>query len=205
MNKITFIQGIFLLLSCVEAKAQDSLLVKSKWEGSANLNFNFLQDDFFVLPIFRADKGWLHLEGRYNYESQNTFSVWGGYNISGGDKFEYFFTPMVGFVAGDITGVAPGLEISLGFHGFEFYSETEYFIAPDNKEENYLYTWDVLTWSPVEWFWFGISGQRSRLYENDLDIQRGVTVGGGYKNWELSGYVYNPGNDDIFLVASVTY
>jgi hypothetical protein len=189
----------------VAAQQPDSLSVGNAWGGSADVNFYFMKDDFFVLPVFRADKGWLHLEGRYNYESEGTFSVWGGYNISGGNKFEYLFTPMVGFVAGDIVGVAPGLEMTLGFHGFELYSESEYFIAPDNPGNDFFYAWTDLTWSPLDWLWVGISGQRTRLFETDVEIQHGLILGGGYRDWELSGYLYNPGSDDLFFITTVSW
>jgi hypothetical protein len=34
----------------------------------------------YVNPILVADRGWLHLEARYNYESIKTGSLWLGYN-----------------------------------------------------------------------------------------------------------------------------
>ena len=158
-----------------------------------------------MLPVLRADKGKLHLEARYNYESEKTVSVWGGFNIAGGNKFEYLFTPMLGLVAGDVTGLAPGLEMTLGFHGFELYSESEYFIDPGTSDNNFFYTWTDLTWSPLDWLWVGISGQRTRIYDTDIDIQRGLLLGGGFRSWELTGYLYNPGREDLFFITTVSY
>ena len=204
-----FIIFLFLCFYCcyqdTEAQVTDTLIAEKKWEGSAALNFYFKKEDFFVSPVFKADRGWLHLEGRYNYESENTFSVWGGYNFSGGNKLEYTITPMIGFVAGDIVGVAPGLEMNFGFHNFEFYSESEYFIAPDNSEDNYFYTWTDLTWSPVDWLWIGYSGQRTRLLESEVELQHGFLLGGGIKSWELTGYWYNPGTEDTYIVATLSW
>ncbi len=207
MRTIPNVLMIFLCLLSLSASAQETDSVPSdlQWEGSADLNFYFLQDDFFLLPVVRADKGKLHLEARYNYESEKTISVWGGYNISGGNKLEYLFTPMLGLIAGDLVGIAPGLEMTLGFHSFELYSESEYFIDPVSPDNDYFYMWTDLTWSPKEWLWVGLSGQRTRLYETDVDIQHGVLLGGGYKDWELSGYLYNPGSEDLFFITSVTW
>ena len=203
MSKFLLIAACFFFPYYV--LAQDSTVVEKKWEGSADLNFYFLEDDFFILPVLRFDKNWLHLEARYNYEDKKTTSLWGGYNFSGGNKLEYQFTPMVGIVAGELNGMAPGLEMTIGFKSFELYSESEYFLDFNNSEDNFLYTWTDLTWSPFEWGWIGISGQRSRLYETDVDIQRGLLAGGGFRNWEFSGYLYNPATDDTYIIASISW
>ncbi len=174
------------------------------WEFGADMNFYFFSDDFFVLPTMRADKNKLHLEARYNYEDMNTFSGWVGYNFKGGKNLEFVITPMLGGVVGNSNGIAPGLEVTLNYKRFEFYSESEYLFETESSENNYYYNWADLTYSPKDWLWFGISGQRTRLYKTDLEIQRGIILGGGYKNWELTGYVYNLGFDDPFGILTLS-
>lgn len=61
-----------------------------------------------VSPDFTADRGWLHLEARYNYEALETGSLWVGYDFSAGKKLVLDVTPMVGGVFGNLNGVAPG-------------------------------------------------------------------------------------------------
>ena len=80
----------------------------------------------YVQPTFTADRGWLHLEARYNYEALDTGSAWVGYNFSGGEKLAWEFTPMIGGVFGDTTGIAPGYKGSLSWWKLELYSEGEY-------------------------------------------------------------------------------
>lgn len=174
------------------------------WEFGADMNFYFFSDDFFVLPAIRADKNKLHLEARYNYEDMNTFSGWVGYNFIGGKNLEFVITPMLGGVVGNSNGIAPGLEVTLNYKGFEFYSESEYLFETESNENNFYYNWIDLTYSPKDWLWFGISGQRTRLYQTDLEIQRGIILGGGYKNWELTGYLYNIGFDDPFVLLTLS-
>jgi len=200
MMKHTFFIAIFFLGACLAAFAQET--DSAKWEFSADANLYFIPDDFFVLPVFRADKNKLHLEARYNYEDMETFSAWVGYNISGGNEFEYTFTPMIGGVVGTAQGIAPGLEMTLGYKGFELYSESEYMF--DFEVENFFYNWSDLTYSPTDWLWFGISGQRLRVYQTDLEVQRGLVVGASLKNWELSTYVYNIGRSDAFVLVTVS-
>ncbi len=133
----------------------------------------------FVQPTVTADRGWLHLEARYNYEALDTASAWVGYNLGGGDRLKWEFIPMLGGVFGDTAGIAPGYEGSLGWWKLELYSEGEYVIDTRDSADSYFYTWSELTLAPVEWFRFGLVAQRTRTYETDREMQRGVL--GGFK------------------------
>jgi len=185
------------------AYAQESSNEK-QWNFTTDINFYFIPNDFFVLPVIKADKNKLHLEARYNYEDMQTFSRWAGYNLNGGDEFSYAFTPMVGGVVGLSNGIAPGLEMTLGYKNFELYSESEYMFDADANVNNFYYNWSDLTYSAKDWLWFGISGQRTRLYKTDLDIQRGLLIGSSFKNLEINGYLYNLGFDDPFFLVTLT-
>jgi hypothetical protein len=111
---------------------------------------------------------------------------------------------MIGGVVGSTKGFAPGLEITLGYRGFELYSEGEYLFDSESAENNFFYNWADFTYSPKDWLWFGVSAQRTRLYQTELDIQRGVLVGAGLKQWELTTYLYNPGFDDYFFIVTLS-
>lgn len=197
--------SVLVIVSCTFSTAQESSdTTEKQWNFSADANFYFIPDDFFVLPVFKADKNKLHLEARYNYEDRETFSVWAGYNFMGGKKVEYTITPMIGGVVGLSNGIAPGLEFTFTYKGFEWYAESEYLFEVESNENNFFYMWSDITYSPNDWLWFGISGQRTRLYQTDLDIQRGLLMGGGYKNFELTGYLYNLGFDDPFVLITLS-
>lgn len=185
------------------AQEQDTIS-KSKWNHNLEALFYILQDEFIFLPIYAVDNDWLHLEARYNYEDMNTFSGWFGYNFSGGNKFLYTITPMVGGIAGNINGIAPGLEFDFEFYGFELHSESEYVFNLQDKENDFYYNWTDFTYSPLDWLWFGLSTQRTRLYQTDLEFQSGLLIGGGFKWFGLSGYLYNPGSDDPYLILSLS-
>ncbi len=174
------------------------------WEFNAHANFYFIPDDFFVLPLFQADKNKLHLEARYNYEDRQTFSAWAGYNFKGGNALEYTITPMLGAVVGRSDGMAPGLEVTLNFKRFTLYTEGEVYLDFQSSENHYLYSWTDFTYSPTDWLWFGISAQRIRVYETALDLQRGLMIGAGVKNWEFTTYLYNIGFEDPFVLLSIS-
>ncbi len=201
---------LFLMLSttivfCTFSYAQETITpAEKKWNFGADLNMIIIPDLFIVSPLFRADKNKLHLEARYNYEDLETFSGWVGYNFSGGKNFEYTITPMVGGVVGLTSGIAPGLEFTITHKKFELYNESEYIFDVETTENNFFYSWTDLTYSPTDWLSVGLSAQRTRLYQTDLDIQRGLLVGVSYKSFELRGYVYNLGFDDSFFLIGLS-
>lgn len=200
MKKVFFC--LVVLAGGFPASAQSD---SSQWNFSTDVNFYIIPHDFFVLPVFRADKNKLHLEARYNYEDRETFSGWVGYNFSGGDDvFSYTFTPMLGGVVGLSNGIAPGLEFTITYKNFELYSEMENLFGLQDSENNFYYNWADLTYSPTDWLWLGISGQRTRLYQTDLEIQRGIIVGAGFKNIELTTYSYNIGFADPFFIITLS-
>ncbi len=189
-----------------ELKSAEEKKPGKKWDFSATANFYFVEDDFFVLPVATADRGRLHLEARYNYEDRNTTSLWTGMNFHFGESFTTDATVMAGVVFGNSDGVAPGLELTMGYKRFELYAEGEYFISTEDINLNYGYLWTDLTYSPTEWLALGISGQRTRLYSTSVDVQRGILAAVSYKNANLSAYWYNIGmGSSSFAILSLGY
>jgi hypothetical protein len=198
---------LFIVFACtfISVFAQtDTTKKPAGWLFNAAASFYFIPHDFFVLPVFRADKNKLHLEVRYNYEDRQTFSGWIGYNFEGGNKLEYTITPEIGVIIGNSNGIAPGVETTLGFKNFELYSESEYFFDFESTDNFFLYTWTDITYSPIKWLSFGISAQRSRIYKTPVDIQRGILGGVAWKRWKFIAYGYNLFTDDPFLIITIS-
>lgn len=200
---ITLFLTIFCNSAFTFAQSKETELDNSKWNFKVEGDFYFT-DPFYILPIVTADKNWLHLEARYNYEELKTFSGWIGYNFSGGKQFTYSIIPMAGIVAGRLTGLSPGLELELTYWNLEFSSQSEFVFDTEDSENNFYYNWSDLSYSPAEWLFFGLSAQRTKAYETDLDIQRGMFAGVSYKNIETSVYYFNPGNEDYFFLLSLS-
>ena len=57
--------------------------------------------------------------------------------------------------------------------------------------------------APVEWFRFGMVTQRTRVYQADRDIQRGILAGFSVNGLSLTGYVLNPDEDKPVVVLAV--
>ena len=104
----------------------------------------------YVDPVFTADRNWLHLEARYNYENLRTGSLWAGYNFSAGKKLVLDVTPMIGGVFGRTNGIAPGCEASLTYKQFELSISNEYVFDTTHKSGNFYYSWPQFTYSPTD-------------------------------------------------------
>lgn len=154
----------------------------------------------YVNPNFTADHGWLHLETRYNYEAFKAGSAWVGYNYKHGDKLVLAVSPMVGGVFGDLAGIAPGWNLSLSYGRLELSSQNEYVFDLRDRSGNFFYTWSELSYSPLDWFRTGLVTQRTKAYQSDLDIQRGLLAGFSYKKVDFTTYVLNFGWTDPTVV-----
>ena len=175
------------------------------WEWSLSVSTYLVQNGRdFANPILVADRDWLHLEARYNYEAIKTGSLWLGYNFSFGKKLVIEATPMLGGVFGDITGIASGYSLSLSYEPIEFFTQGEYFFDAGDRSENFFYSWSELSCSPVTWFRAGIVIDRTRALGSNFDIRRGPLVGLRYKKIDFTTYWLSPASRDstfIFTVA----
>jgi hypothetical protein len=177
---------------------------ESGWAVSAAALAYFVPgDEAFVSPAVKADRNALHLEARYNYEDRGTASAWVGWNFSAGETLSLAATPMLGGVFGDTSGIAPGLEASLGYRRFEIYTEAEYLFDSSSRDDNFFYAWTEATVSPLEGLRLGVVGQRTRAYQTDLDVQRGFLAGYSDDRFDFTAYLFNIGWDSPSVVFSL--
>lgn len=175
------------------------------WSGAASLAAYFIPDDTdYLQPAVTADRGWLHLEARYNYEAQKTASFWGGVNVeAGGERVTLTLTPMFGVVTGDTDGIAPGLRVSLSTWKLELYSESEWVFGNADQAESFYYTWSEFTFHPSDWLRFGTVAQRTRAYQTDRYIQRGALLGVTWRRASLTGHLFEPFSSQPTVVVSL--
>ena len=194
-----------LVTSAAHVSAQTATPAPA-WTFDSSVYTYFLPDEGnYAQPTIAADRGWLHLEARLNYEDLNTGSIWFGYNLSGGETLEWALTPMLGGVFGQTDGIAPGYTGSLSWRQLEFYSEGEYVFDAHDSADSFFYNWSELTFGPADWFRVGLVTERTRAYETERDVQRGLLVGITYKNLEATTYVFNPDDSEPVVVLSVAF
>ena len=160
------------------------------------------EDDDYLQPTLSADRGPLHLEVRYNYEDLRTASVWAGWNLDRSGEIALALTPMAGVAFGETNGVALGYHAALDWWKLELYSEGEYLHDLDDSSDSYFFSWSELTIAPFDWLRAGLVAQRTRVYQSELDIQRGFLVGLVGDPVSVTINCFNPDQDDpIWLLA----
>jgi len=177
---------------------------ETEWECSLSISTYLVQNGRdYANPNLVADRGWLHLEARYNYEAIKTGSFWLGYNFSVGKKLALEAAPMIGGVFGDITGIAPGYTISISYEPFELFTQGEYFFDAAIHAGNFFYSWSELSCAPVTWFRAGIVVDRTKAFGSNFDIRRGPLIGFKYKKVDLTTYWLSPGSRDATFIFTV--
>ncbi len=203
---LIFFASFYLLCCSAMAQQQVPTDSNSNWAFSASGYYYFIPEDKNTFTfIGTADYKKLHLETRYNYEDQNTGSVFAGWKFKTKGKVQFEAVPMMGIVFGNTNGIAPGLELSLTYNKFDYYSETEYVIDFADQENNFLYTWGEIAFSPIEALRTGISYQRTRLYQTSFDTQRGIFA--EYSFWKLTAgiFYFNPFSSNELVTATLTF
>ena len=204
MYKILF---IFILcfsprILFAQQNANDSS--EAKWSFSASGYYYFIPDDNNSFTfIGSADHKALHLEARYNYEDQKTGSLFAGWRFDTGNEFKFGAIPMMGIAFGNTNGFLPALELDAAYKFFSFYSESEYLIDFAGKENNFFYTWSELAVSPFNFLRTGISAQRTRLYQTDHDVQRGLFAEYSFRKLSAGVHYFNPFLKDDFIIVSL--
>ena len=92
-----------------------------KWGiGATAYGYSVPDQPDFIMVVAPVDIRWFHIEGRYDYESLHTGSIFLGVNAGTGDKLRLDVTGMVGGVFGDVDGVAPAFRLTLSWWKLDF-------------------------------------------------------------------------------------
>jgi hypothetical protein len=116
----------------------------------------------YTSAIGAADRGPLHLEARYNYESIGARSAYVGWTFSGGDTLTWEVTPLIGGAWGTTEAIVPAVEASVAWQRLDFYVEAQYVRDRHDQHDSYLYAWSELGFRPIEPLRVGLAAQRTR-------------------------------------------
>jgi hypothetical protein len=161
----------------------------------------------FASGIFTAERGALHLEARANYEAIHAQSAFVGWTFAtkGEGELKLEATPIVGGVTGSARGPIVGVEATISAGKVDFYIEAEYVRGRESRESSYTYAWSELGYRPVEPLRFGIVAQRTRLYGNEREVQRGGFAQYTHGPATLALYWFNPGSSDQVVIGSLGF
>jgi hypothetical protein len=159
--------------------------------------------DNYTSVIAAADRGPLHFEARYSYESIDARSAFVGWTFSGGETLAWEFRPIVGGAWGTTQAFIPGFEASVAWGPLDVYVEAEYVRDSHDASARYTYAWSELGLRPVEWLRIGVAGQRTKAYGGDREFQRGPFAQITVDRLTIGGYWFNPGSDEQIFVGMI--
>jgi hypothetical protein len=198
-----------LLLLAPAAGAQDPAegdAAGDVWELSGSLLYSDPPgSEDRLTPILYGDRGPLHLELRYNYEDLETAALFAGWTFDVQGEIEGGVTPMLGGVAGDTDGIAPGLEFDLGWRRLAWYTEAEYLFDFEDRDDDFFYAWSTLTYGITDWLSAGLVTERSKLVDTDYSVQRGLALEFTAERLDFSLYAFNLGSDDSYAVVGLGF
>ncbi len=197
-----------LLLAVARAAAADEPVADgARWELEASLATYVLRGESdYLQPTVRADRGGLHLEGRYNYEDRRTLSVFAGWNVPVGGEtgLRLQLTPMFGVAAGRTLGVAPALLLALAWGPLTFDSESEYVVDARERASSFFYSWSELAAQIGSALIAGLVVQRTRVFHTTREVAVGPRVGVSFEKLEAAAYLFDPFDHARFLVILVS-
>jgi hypothetical protein len=157
----------------------------------------------YTSAIAAADRGPLHLEARYNYESVGARSAFLGWTFSGGESITWELTPLIGGAWGTKQAFVPGLEASAAWKRLDLYVEAEYVRDNRQQSDSYLYAWSELGFRAAKWLRVGVAGQRTKAYGGDRDFQRGPFAQVSLGSFTIGGFWFNPGSHNQVFVGTI--
>jgi hypothetical protein len=174
------------------------------WEWAPSVALYVLRDAAdYLQPTLAADRGALHLEGRYDYEDRETGSAFVGWNLSFGDEPKLGLTPMLGGVFGRTNGIAPALTLTFEWGPATLWSQSEYVFDLGDSSASFFYAWSELSFPSGDWWRAGLALQRTRVFHTPTQLQAGPLV--GVSIWKLAAtvYLFGPGQESQYVVVAV--
>lgn len=215
--EVVFLLAGVLLCQCLPSDAQSSgkqqphepaphtSSPSEPWQYSLTVDGYLVKNgDGYVQPTFTADRKWLHLEARYNYEDFRTGSLWAGYNFDWGSTWHVEVTPMIGGVFGRTQGIAPGCEAAFTWKKLNASISNEYVFDTIATSGDFYYVWNEISYQLLKWFRFGYAGQRNKMFfQRPLLHEEGFLLGINRKWYQFTTYVLNPGAGGAFVQFEV--
>jgi hypothetical protein len=153
---------------------------------------------------YQTSKKW-YAEARYNYEDIRTFSLYAGRVFSGKDDLSWSVIPMIGGMAGKMTGGSVGLNSVFSYGKFNFSSEAQYSVSAASRLDNFFYNWSELWYEPFDWIYTGVALQHTRMFASNSLVDPGVLLGFSYHQWSFPLYSFNPLSNQRYFVVGINW
>jgi len=156
---------------------------------------------FTIVPVACYTTGSnLYFEGRYNYESLKTFSLYAGKTFEKKSAVSYSVTPLAGIVTGTLNGGSIGMNTDIEYKKFCLSSQGQYTFSTQNRKCSFIYNWSDLAYGLSGWLSTGFSIQYTKLYRVKGSLEKGLFINTKLKDQELALYVFNPESNGRYFI-----
>lgn len=144
---------------------------------------------------FQSNSNW-YGEARYNYESDQTVSLYAGRTFSG-ERTEgawktttWSLTPMAGIVAGKFRGGSLGANATLDVNRISLSSVLQYTVSSRNSDESFFFSWSELGYRLTDHFYAGAVLQQTGLCRGHNSLEPGLQLTLSKGDWRFPVYVF---------------
>ena len=128
-----------------------------------------------VMPVvyFETRNHW-YGECRYNYEADETFSVYAGRTYKNSKMIDYSLSPLVGIVGGKFNGYSFGLNSNIEYKKYSLSSQCQYTISARDRYQNFAYSWTDAGYKVSPFLSVGLSMQQTKTFCSSIYINFGI-------------------------------
>jgi hypothetical protein len=156
-----------------------------------------------VSRIYYQVKGSWYGEARYNYEAEQSVSLYAGRTFSKKDSFSYAVTPLAGLVTGKLKGGSVGMNITLDYRKVSFSSALEYSFSEKNKYGSFFFNWSELGYQVTKHIYAGLALQQTCVYNTTMVWEPGIEAGISFGKWLFPVYAFNPAGNKKYFVLGI--
>jgi hypothetical protein len=182
------------------------LKASAQWKGGIE-QYNYINartaGNFVPVLHIQSSKNW-YAEMRYNYDNDQTGSLYVGKELSGGNRWNYSITPMIGASIGNFKSIAVANKTELENKKFFVSIEAQYNQALNNDQSSFFFTWSEVSFNFSKWFFSGAAVQYT-LQQGAEDFEPGIIAGISFKNISIPVYVFSPFRSNTYLVIGLNY
>ncbi len=183
---------------------QLSLPAQSKW-GFENYQYLGRPGTGTVVPMMHLETRNKWYAGvRYNYEADQTISLFGGKTISRTGEVSLKWTPMLGVSAGQFVGFTLAMNADVEWRNFYFSSQTQQSIAAEASSEGFFFTWSELGYTISRHVFSGLALQYT-LQASYQDVEPGIVAGVGFQHISFPFYIFSPFSNKRYFVLGLNY
>jgi hypothetical protein len=181
-------------------------LHKANAQSQAGLEQYYYMDNkkisFSPVAWYQLSSGW-YAETRYNYEAENTLSLYMGKTFENRSAFSYAVSTMAGAVIGEFNGGAAAVNADVEYKQIFFSLQTQYTFSVQNSSENFIYTWSDIGYRPLPWLSAGLSLQQTNLC--NAKSEKGAFIKLELGAWTFPFYIFQPQRSDRYAIMGLNF